>query len=154
MGAEHREVAPRVQQAHEEHPRLGAHTGELDPDLEEVHPGELAERIHEGHGDLPLAATQAGDEATHGAGAGLVILGRLPGGQPRDAAHVALVFVVPVGRPQRHVLCSRPVEQPSAPTHGARPGLVVAVTEPLGEGERAGLRAGITMPSLGPTCTS
>jgi hypothetical protein len=87
VGAEHREVAPRVQQAHEEHPRLGAHAGELDPDLEEVHLGELAGRMHEGHGDLPLAAAQVRDEAAHGAGAGLVAtlpqqLREALGGQP------------------------------------------------------------------------
>ena len=41
LRAEHREVAPRVHQAHQEQPRLLAHAGELHPDLEEVDLGDL-----------------------------------------------------------------------------------------------------------------
>jgi hypothetical protein len=74
LRAEHREVATRVHQAHQEEPRLLAHARELHPDLEEIDLRDLARAVHERHGDLPLRASKLGHQAANGP-----LAGRVPG---------------------------------------------------------------------------
>lgn len=70
LRAEHREVAARVHQTHQEKPRLLAHACELHPDLEEVDLRNLARPVHERHGDLSLCASKLRHQAPNGALAG------------------------------------------------------------------------------------
>ena len=72
LGAQHREIAARVHQAHQEQPRLLADARKLHPDLEEVDLRHFARSVDERHGHLSLRASKLGHQAAYGARAGRV----------------------------------------------------------------------------------
>src|SRR5438045_3959297 len=69
-----REVAPRVHEPQEEHPRLLPFSVDVDEDLEEVDLGEVARLVRQRHEHLAALPLPLGDELAHRALADVLAL--------------------------------------------------------------------------------